>query len=132
MSITAEIGQYIEANTTGFTLGTNLFRGFRPDRPNELAVVVETIGLRPAHVFAAAAPAFEEPRIQVITRSTDYDTARADAQTIFELLDQTVETTLSGVRYLSIDAVSSPFLLSRDEEERVLIACNYSLRKEVT
>jgi len=133
-----EIVEYIRTQSTGFVRGTNLFRGFWHDVPDTATLVREYGGRPPQHTFGSTTPEWEAPRIQVLCRSKSYDTARDNAETIYRLLDNvsnqtlTPSTSATGTRYLKIDAQQSPFSLGRDDNDRAIIGCNYEVWKELS
>lgn len=136
-----EIVAYLAAQSTDFTRlagsGGNLSAGIMPDAspaPDTIATVYETGGLPVVHTFSTDGVnrEFEQPRIQIVTRSTDYQTARNLADTAFKLLDGLSDTTLSGTHYMDISAVQSPFSIGRDGNERHLVSVNFDVRKRVT
>jgi hypothetical protein len=128
-----ELADYLSTNGLG-TVGTNLFKGFLPDETNEAGAIYETGGFFPVRGFASGPgqAKAERPRVQVVFRSTSYQSARTKADTAFKLLDGLGDVTLSGTRYLWVGAVHSPFLMARDQNQRVLIACNYDVVKSLS
>lgn len=132
-----EIGKYLEDNGIG-TRGTDIFFSYEPDEPDTLIVINETGGTRPQHVFSSSAPAWENPRIQVVCRSTDFTIARNKADDIYKILVNVKNQTLaptssaSGALYFRIDAVQSPFSLPQDENKRRRVVCNYDVMKELS
>jgi len=134
---------YIDAQSTAFkkfagttgNLGISLLLD-GPNVPNTITAIYETQGLPAAKAFSTSARAqvvYEQPRFQIIARSTKYSTARTNIETIYTLLDgiQATLPTSTGTYYQSIDALQAPFSLGRDEEERWLIACNFQAQKAV-
>ena len=75
---------------------------------------------------------YEYPAIQVVCRGAakDYATPRATAQLIYKGLPKIQAESLSGVYYHWIRPMQAPFVLRRDENERVLIAVNFLCEKE--
>ena len=130
-----EVGTYLQANAIG-TLGTDLFLGFMPEKPDACVALYETGGLEPYRAMRGSpgSPVAERPRIQIVCRNTQYEyaAAREKARAINVLLDQLGETTLSGTRYLWVAAAQSPFLMGRDDARRVLIAVNFDVVKELS
>lgn len=129
----SELGQYLQDQSVA-TLGTNLFRGKLPDTPDSCLALFEYAGREPLRAFRGSPgqAVAERPRLQVVSRSKTYDAAMSGAQVVFGKLDGLGDTTMSGVNYLWIEALQSPFLMTRDENERVLIACNYEVVKRLT
>lgn len=128
-----DVGDYLSSGGLG-TVGTDIFKGWMPDAPPAAIAIYETGGRAPDHSMAStagAAVAVEWPRVQVVCRadSFDYDAARTKAHSVFKLLDGLPPRAINGVSYLWGAAVQSPFLLDRDADGRVSIACNYDIAK---
>ena len=140
MAMLDDIATYIDAQSTAFTINTNLGKAIIMDSgsvPNTFTSLYETPGLEGALAFSTAANMaerlFDRPGLQVLCRSTDYPTARARAQTIYNLLDGFNGRglpTSTGTVYLSISAVQAPFSLGRDDNERWLVATNYIVERD--
>ena len=134
-----EVAKLITDNTTTRVIGTSLFKSFSaPSAPITTTVVLETQGTPPTRVFGSSAPAFENPGIQIIDRSSDYQTARNSAELIYRLLQAQANTTLkpttadSGTRYLTLEPQQSPFSIGQDENGYHQISCNYLVMKELS
>jgi hypothetical protein len=102
--------------------------------PDTLTSLYETPGTSPSRSFSTGGGVrtFENPSLQIICRSTDYQVARNNAEAAFTILDSVANsTTLStgGPRYVTISADQSPFSLGQDANRRWLISCNYSVAK---
>jgi len=118
--------------TSGVT--TAIYRGRQPSDPSTVVTIYETGGSPPVHGMGGSpgTALAEQPSIQVVTRSTSYSTARTTADQCFDLLDGLYQTTINGTRYLYVEALQSPFMLERDDQERTRIACNYRIVKDLT
>lgn len=127
-----EVGTFLDAESTRFTAGTNLFYNYLPDEPGTAASIIETGGLPPTHVFAGDRPAWENARIAVTCRSTSSTRARANMNDAWFQLHEVANETLSGRSYLRISAVQSPFLLERDERGRVSFQANFDVIRRTT
>lgn len=137
-----DVATYLDAQSTALALrkGTagNLAKAQSLDSaalPNTCVVLYETAGSAGAHTWSTggSSVAYESPRLQVISRSTSYVTARTNAQTVYTTLDQFSGylPTSTGTRYLSIDAIQAPYAYGRDDNDRFLVTTNYAIRKEV-
>ena len=138
MAILDDLASYIDTNSTAFALNTNLGKSINLDAgsiPNTFTSLYETPGLNSEMAFSTggAERVFDRPRVQVLCRSTSYATARARAQTIYDLLDglgnQGLPTS-TGTVYLSVVAVQPPFSLGRDSNDRWLVATNYQCERD--
>ena len=126
-----EIGAFLAAGGIG-TVGTTIFLGSSPDTPDACVTVYEYGGLPPEHTLGTD-NVIERPRVQVVARGAlnDYAAARSKAKDIFNVMKGGLQT-LSGIRYLRIEPVDSPFVLRLDETTRWLVACNYQIYKDAS
>lgn len=135
-----DVATYIAAQSTAFTVGGNLRKVVGLDdavsAPNTLTVLYETAGIQNTYSFSTGNPVnvdYEQPRLQVLSRSTKYTTARSRAQTIYTMLDGYSGTlpTATGPNYLSISAVQAPFSVGRDKNDRHVVSVNFAIMKAV-
>lgn len=126
-----EIGNYLQTNGIG-TLGSTLFVGTLPDTPDALVGLMEYGGVGPVHALGGGDAKYERPRVQVVARATTYSAARTKIEAVYKLLHKVTNTTLSSVRYLMIEAVQSPFFLEKDGNNRVKLAVNFQVHKELS
>lgn len=127
-----EIGAYLQANGVG-TVGTDIFLDRMPETPDTCIALFE-YGGSPTHRTMNALPGTanaEVVRIQILCRAATHVTARSKARSIFALLDH-YDGTLSSVTYYYVMAISSPFYLKRDENERAYYACNFEITKALS
>lgn len=136
MPLLDHVATYLDAQSTRFTVPTNLMKTIMLDAstkiPDTVTVLYETAGLPPVHAFSTGSGVnrlFERPTLEVMCRSTSYQTARANAFTVFTLLDGLNAQTLSSVSYRSIAAVQSPFPLFRDQSDRWVFTATYDVEK---
>lgn len=125
---------YLAANTTRLTVGVNLTKAFMPDDPNTVTSLYETGGVFPLHFFTTSTGTrgYEQPGLQAVSRSTSYQTARTVIEDVFTILDNVAGTNLptaTGPYYVTIDAVQSPFLIDRDQNERFRVGVNFTITK---
>jgi hypothetical protein len=64
-------------------------------------------------------------------RGENYESVRAMVQAAWVALGKITNMTLSGHRYIEVRPSSSPALIGRDANDRVLIGFNASVIKEV-
>lgn len=116
--------------------GTELTKGFMPEKPDNVVTIYETGGQGPIRAMRAQAgqPVAERPRVQVVARagSMDYATARLKINDVYRLLEGYGDQTVNGVRYLWIGAVQSPYPMRRDESQRPYLAVNFDVTKELS
>lgn len=138
MPILTEVATYLAANSTlavGGVTGTLQITQMTDDMANTVVALYETGGSATVKAFstgAGAARVYEQPGLQALSRSTSYATARASAGIVYDLLDGISNTTMTGVTYLSVDAVQPPFAIGRDDNERHLISVNFQVKKATT
>lgn len=131
MSVLEDLGTYGAAQGLG-TLGTDIFLGDFPDRPDALSALFEYTGAAPLQLMSSqlSPGALSFPRIQVRTRALTYAAARAKAVDWQRKLHWLGPTTLSGTRYENIRALQSePFPLRVDANGRQEFAANYEVFK---
>jgi len=133
-----ELARHLQDNGIG-TVGTNIFKSYSPNKPDSLLIIYETGGERPQDTFGSTnVAAWENPRIQIISRSTEYQFARNKAESAFRVLigiaNQTIKASSldSGSFYLRVNAIQSPFRLGIDENSRNLVACNFAVMKTIS
>ena len=132
MSVLNEIAAKLAALSLG-TVGTTIHIGRIPATPDTQCAVYEYPGLPPEGGMGVTGIQFEYPSVQVVFRGAahDYATPRASAETAFQgLADINPSTTLSGTVYHQVWPAGSPFVLKRDEAQRVLVAINFRVMKE--
>lgn len=135
-----EVAKYLQDNGIG-TVGTNIFKSYSPDAPNTLLIVYETGGFAPQDTFGNSTCSFavwENPTLQIVCRSTDYEIARNKAEDAFRALQSVTNEILkpsssaTGTFYLRISATQSPFRMGVDENARNLVACNFNVMKSLS
>jgi hypothetical protein len=123
------ITQYVKNNTTGFTIGTNLFSGFIPSTAQNDAVVLRDSGGLPNFYLVDKV----EVAIQVLSRASDYWVARANAMKVFDCLHGIAGVTLpiiDSITYYvtTAEAITAPQNLGQDEKGLFNISTNYTIR----
>jgi len=137
-----DVATYLAAQSTALTVmsgtGGNLLKGVALDHtpaPETLVSLYEAPGFPTVHTFGTSTgvvpTVYDQPGLQVLSRSTSYKTARSNAETVKTILDGYTGTlpTATGRTYLSILCAQPPFLLQRDANNRPVIATNYTVRK---
>lgn len=142
MSLVDDIAGYLESASTVFTryggTGGNLARQAMLDNlsADPMTVVYETPGFGNEYVYSTSTTlvgmAFERPSFQILSRATDYQTARSRAETAYLLLDGLSNRglpTSTGTAYAEITAVQAPFWIGPDANGRPIVSTNYNVRK---
>jgi hypothetical protein len=116
------------------TVGTDIFIGVIPERPDAVTAVFETGGEPPEFGFGTPGLKYETPSVQIICRGArgDYATPRARIQLAYLGLPQVQGTTLGSTYYHMIKPIQTPFELRRDDDARVLMVVNVKCEKEMS
>jgi Bacteriophage minor capsid protein len=122
MAILEELKGYLVANGV-----SPVFMVKMPDTPDDAVCLYEYAGIPPQ--FAHDGQQWENPRVQVVTRDSklNYASARAKAQSVYDVLNGTVNTTIDSRHYLKILALQSPFPMGADENDRPRIVINFEI-----
>lgn len=128
-----DLGTFLQTAGTG-TLATDLFLGLMPDTPDFCTVLLENPGDDSIVVMnrTAGKPTVERPSVMVLCRGAkdDYNTPRTEAESIYAVINDVVDTTLSSTRYLAIEARQPPYGVGRDDNGRELVGFNLDIWKE--
>jgi hypothetical protein len=102
------------------TVATNLFIGLMPDSPDDCIAIYEYAGSPPIEVLTDNDATLERPSVQVITRAgrNDYPTARTLIENARNSLTNITDSTISGVRFLRVNQISSINALGVDDNDR--------------
>ena len=130
-----ELGGDLQAAGIG-TRAVDLFESRMPEAPDVCVAIFDGSGAPPLQAFRADV-AVERPRIAVWARALTAAAAAGKMRAIYERWRSMGEGNLTKAaggttRYLSIMAAHSPFLLSRDQNERVIYSCSFDVMKEVS
>ena len=139
-----DVCAYLDANSTALTVmsgtGGNLVKAFMPDAspaPDTLVGLLDRGAGRSLLTLSTdgtfSSTAYQECGLQVLSRSTSYTTAYDNAVVAYDLLSGLHATKLptsTGTSYLSIEAVSRPFSIGRDRNDRFLVSANYILWRQ--
>ncbi len=108
------------------TEGTNIFANDIPGHIDNLIAVFDTGGLAPDNVMGGSSvnPAFENVTIQVRVRNNSNSTAQQNIYDIFRNLN-CLSAICGSTDYLLIQAMQSPLLMEKDENERYNYVCNF-------
>lgn len=111
--------------------GTTLFYGVLPETPDAAVALYEYGGLPVEPALGQGVINLEFPTIQAVTRgiANDYDSPRLKIQNVVTAFALIANQNLSGTSYKAIIAKQSPFFFRRDDNFRVLFACNFQITK---
>ena len=133
-----EVGAYLAAQGVG-TVKTSAndpawpiyLGGIFPGTRDDAIALAEGGGERPVNEMGptVGAVAAESPELVAQVRSASYSSARSKAEAIWTKLHK-YSGTMSGTRYLLIEAWQSPYPVGRDDAGRWIIGCSYRVTKE--
>lgn len=129
-----DIQNYLDAQTTALTKGTNLFRG--PVRAHSAQVPVQSVfvtgygGPAPDRVLGTATE-IRYPRVQVTVRSSAYDSGYDLAWTVYNSLQSATPTTTNT--YMDVRALQSePNFLEHDKNLHCFWTLNFAVMYQST
>lgn len=123
-----DIASYLASFGVG-TVGTDIYKGFMPDQPDNLVALFEYAG-SPTELTMCDSPTLERPGLQVRVRNISYAAGRAKIEAIVDILHGLGNTVLGSTRYLLIRANQSPESLGLDANNRSEFVVNFSVLKE--
>ena len=131
MATLDELGAYLATELT-LVVGTTIFLGSIPPKPDTCLTLREYGGAPPTGGLGTVGIKYESPGVQIVCRGEkgDYATPRTAAETAYRALAEIEAEALSGTDYLMVGPKQSPFLLKTDENDRTLIAFNVESEKE--
>lgn len=99
---------------------STLFIGLMPTSPDVCVALYEYAGSPPMEVFVDNAETIEMPSVQVMVRAgrNDYPTGKALTESVRDVLTGITDETISGVRFLRVNAISSINYLNTDDNDR--------------
>lgn len=127
-----DLGDYLSTQGLG-AVGAVIFKSTLPDAPDECISIFESGGFASVHTMSTGpgVAVMEQPTVQVICRSTRYDSARRLAQNVDLVLNGLRDVVINGISYQWAEAQQSPFQIGKDTQERHEVACNYRILKQV-
>jgi hypothetical protein len=138
MPVLNDLLTYLAAQSLG-TLAVDLFLyGIPQDTPEILIrdavlALIPVPGLPPLRVHDGFPAAVEQPMVQVLVRGTPYgfQSAMARAVQAWTVLGSITNQTLSGLAYLSVSPMHSPWLLRTDEQVRPYMVFTVRVMKAI-
>ena len=130
-----DVATYLDAQSSAFVVGTNLTKGFMPETSGDVVTIYAQAGYPPEYVLSTGGVSrvWDVHGLQVLSRSTSLSSAMTNAETVYELLADVVDTRLptsTGSRYVKFDAQQYPFQAGRDSNDRYLVSHNYLVWRE--
>ena len=113
---------------------TPVYLGQMPDTPDTACALLEYGGRAPSYTFGTRGIDTEYPRLQVLCRgeANDYLAARELAETAYATLAAVANESIDSTHYQAVTPLQPPFLLKRDERDRVYVAFNVEVAKAVS
>jgi len=129
MSLLDDLSDYLTSGSTG--LSGLVFLGRLSDTPADQLAIAETGGMAPVHAMSSGPgnAVLELPRVQIVSRSVSYATAKTRIKVVEGLLDGLRPRTINGTQYHFVSAVQPPFLLEYDANGRPILAQNFEIQK---
>lgn len=130
-----ELTTWLAADGLGLTGDINLFYSLMPpdDAVGGLVSVClyEYGGMPNEPEMGKLTTRLEFPSIQAVARglANDYDGPRLMMNNVVTSFVKILNQNLSAVRYLAVEPMQPPFLMRRDDNFRVYIACNFKVSK---
>lgn len=130
-SVVEAVADYIVANhaqSVYFANGVGtIIVASMPESPDNIVAVYEHSGQSPDFTMGAGGIVFDYPMIQIISRGAPdiYQTPRAIADEIRNLLAAVTEVVVSGVNFMRIEPVGNLNHLGQDAKRRNLISANF-------
>lgn len=119
MALIDDVATYLAAGGIG-TVGTNLFKSYKADRPDAQVVVLDTGGPAPDPYIPVRNPTF-----QVYVRGTSYTTARAKIDAVVARLQRAANFTSGGTYFYFVLALQEPGHLGVDDFGRDEFTVNF-------
>lgn len=124
-----DIATYLQAQGVG-TVNADIFKGYYPDKPDNLVVLFEYAGEATEMTMGTGDPIIERPGLQVRVRDKSYSAGRSKIALAVTALHGLANVVLGGKRYLLIRANQSPESLGLDANNRSEFVVNFSVLKE--
>lgn len=133
MALLDSLATYLAAQGHG-TLAVDIWISQMQDSDGSLTATDTAIclyeyeGQRPMQTMGASTPIqLERPRVQVVARAADYQTARTKLAAVRTTLAGITDQTLSGIRILRVDPAGSIVPLPDDEKNRQRLAASFNV-----
>jgi hypothetical protein len=124
-----DIKDLLVANTElGLEFTKNLFIGFEPEAPDTCVTIYDTPGYA-SDIIMTGNDGYEYPSVQIQVRSDGYIEAFTIADDIRNYLHGKHHVKTDDCEYQVIDCTSPPFMLNRDENNRVKFVINLDLQR---
>lgn len=113
----------------GLTIGTNLFVGKEPTKPENCVTILDSYGSPPMMTFEGKGNDYYYDAVQIRVRNKDYRTAEALGHNIMVALHGLANTSVSGTLYTVIRCVNGPAFMTWDDNELVHFIMNFDIQR---
>jgi hypothetical protein len=122
------IAYYLESGGYG-TVGTTIFVDWQPPTPSDIVVVTGYSGTDPDRALGQKAGLIQRPKVQVLTRSTDPNTALTNIRAIYSYLEGAAGFTSNGMYIVYVTpATSGPMCLGKDDNNWMRYTINFEIK----
>jgi hypothetical protein len=145
MALLDEALAYLVANTTTFKAASSTgsevpiyLSHMPPEVPDTAVGLYEPGGAPPLAGLASSAPVVERPRIQVLSRSDTYETARDNCQVVWDTFfavanaDVLKGDSTGTTFWASAEPINSPSEMGEDALRRHIVSADFQIIKEMS
>lgn len=118
-----QLTEWLQSEGVG-TLGVDLFRNELPPAPVRAMAVILYDGVEPPGTHDSDYPAYEDSRVQVMTRGASYAEAQAYARSAYDALYRLRNTLVDGCWFLRAAPLQLPFNEGEDAGGNNLVLFN--------
>ena len=123
MSWLTDIGTFLQTNSVG-TVGTDIF--FDQIEDGNCIGLFSQGGFKTKTTLRKTMT-LERPELGIRVKNFTKSTANTKAESIYNLLDLTFNTTMGSTRFKSIKALSPPFPILQSKTEGYIYSINFSI-----
>ena len=117
---------------TGYVgeVGKSIFANARPSTPDKIVSFTQTPGIAPSLTMGGGGTVVRNPSVQMVLRGgvrEPFADVYGRIVALHETIEEMVDVTLNGTRYIAVSPIDEPVLIERDDQKRLLFATNYNL-----
>lgn len=136
MALLDDLGTFLAAAGIGLYdrvgVTSTIFYPQMPDAPDSCVALIPYGSEPPGpYLFDSSLPQWETPRVQLISRDADYDTAFARAYSAYKAFAGVSDLAIGTTHYFFVRAIQSPFSLGRDERNLWRVALNVRCQRTI-
>ena len=113
----------------GLEIGSNLFVGKEPTRPDSCVTILDTYGYPPQLTMAGQGEEYFYPSVQIRIRNKDYRTADDLSMKIVRSLHGRAQQTWNDTLYTVIYCSSGPAFLNWDDNGLCRFVVNFNIQR---